>query len=277
VRIVIGEDSALFREGLASLISSADHEVVSRAATAATLVSQVRAHEPDIVVTDIRIPDSHEGILAAREIRQWSPTMPILLLSQHIEVRHLMDLASSGAIGYLLKDRVLDVDEFLGALARVAAGGSALDSDVVSRLLSVAHAESILDALTPRELDVLSLMAQGLSNSAISEHLFLSARTVETHCGNIFTKLDLTGSSAENRRVRAILAYLGATRERRLSGEDGPVTVPADRQTSKPSGCRRAENLAGSLDERCRRDELVARRHKLHDRREIAPIPIHRV
>jgi DNA-binding NarL/FixJ family response regulator len=210
VRIVIGEDSALFREGLASLLHSAGHEVVGRAATAAAAVSQVRAHLPDAVVLDIRMPSDDEGIVAALEIREWVPTMPIMLLSQHIEARRTLDLISSGAIGYLLKDRVLDVDEFLSALGRVAAGGTAMDGDVVARLLGAARVSSVLDSLTPRELDVLSLMAQGWSNAASGRRLFLSERTIETHCGGIFAKLDLTASADENRRVRAILTYLDA-------------------------------------------------------------------
>lgn len=210
MRVVIGEDSALFREGLAALLSSAGHEVVARASTAPAAVSQVRAHVPDIVVLDIRMPSDEEGVQAALEIREWNPTMPILLLSQHIEARRVVNLVATGAIGYLLKDRVLDVDEFLVAMDRVAAGGTSLDGDVVARLMGVARATQALDALTPRELDVLSLMAQGWSNAAIGKRLFLSARTVETHCGSLFAKLGLTESVDENRRVRAILTYLDA-------------------------------------------------------------------
>lgn len=212
MRIVIGEDSALFREGLASLLESAGHEIVGRAATAATAVSQVRAHQPDAVVLDIRMPSDDEGIAAALEIRRWAPAMPILLLSQHIEARRTLDLVSQGAIGYLLKDRVLDVDEFLQALDRVAAGGTALDSDVVARIVGAARTGSVLDDLTPREFEVLSLMAQGWSNAAIGRRLFLSERTIETHCGGIFAKLGLRESADENRRVRAILAYLDGAR-----------------------------------------------------------------
>ena len=210
MRIVIGEDSALFREGLAALLGSAGHDVVARASTAATAVAQVRVHEPDAVVLDIRMPTADEGIAAAVEIRQWSSAMPIMLLSQHIEARRVLDLVSAGSIGYLLKDRVLDVEEFLNALERVAAGGTVLDGDVVARLMGVARSRSALDDLTPRELDVLALMAQGGSNAAIARRLFLSERTIETHCGSIFTKLGLTESVEGNRRVRAILTYLDA-------------------------------------------------------------------
>ncbi|GAA1934608.1 response regulator transcription factor [Microbacterium aoyamense] len=210
MRVVIGEDSALFREGLAALLETAGHEIVGRAATAPATVAQVRAHRPDIVVLDIRMPSDDEGIGAALEIRAWEPPTPVLLLSQHIETRHTVDLVAGGAIGYLLKDRVLDVDEFLVALDRVAAGGTALDPEVVTRLLGAARAASILDALTPREVDVLSLMAEGWSNAAIGQRLFLSERTIETHIGSIFAKLGLPESPDGNRRVRAILAYLEA-------------------------------------------------------------------
>ncbi|MGB4136829.1 MAG: response regulator transcription factor [Microbacterium sp.] len=210
MRVVIGEDSALFREGLAALLESAGHEIVGRAATGAAAVAQVRAHGPDVVVLDIRMPSDDEGIAAALEIREWLPPTPVMLLSQHIETRRTVDLVAGGAIGYLLKDRVLDVDEFLAALERVAAGGTALDPDVVTRLLGAARAASVLDALTPRELEVLGRMAEGWSNAAIGARLFLSERTVETHIGSIFAKLSLPDSPDQNRRVQAILAYLEA-------------------------------------------------------------------
>lgn len=210
MRVVIGEDSALFREGLAALLETAGHEIVGRAASAAAVVAQVRAHRPDVAVLDIRMPSDDEGIDAAIEIRAWDPPTPVMLLSQHVVTRRTMDLVTTGAIGYLLKDRVLDVDDFLVALDRVAAGGTALDPEIVTRLLNSARSGSILDALTPRERDVLALMAEGLSNHAISARLFLSERTIETHTGSIFAKLALADSPDENRRVRAILAYLDA-------------------------------------------------------------------
>jgi DNA-binding NarL/FixJ family response regulator len=210
MRVVIGEDSTLFREGLAALLTSAGHDIVGRASTGPAAVAQVRAHRPDVVVLDIRMPSDDEGISAALEIREWSPPTPVMLLSQHIETRRTVELVAGGAIGYLLKDRVLDVDEFLVALERVAAGGTALDAQVVTRLLGAARATSVLDALTPREIEVLALMAEGLTNSAIGQRLFLSERTVETHIGSIFAKLALPESPDENRRVRAILAYLDA-------------------------------------------------------------------
>ena len=210
MRVVIGEDSALFREGLSALLESAGHEVVGRAATAATAVSQVRALGPDVVILDIRMPHDDEGIDAALEIRAWDPPTPVMLLSQHIETRRTVELVTSGSIGYLLKDRVLDVDEFLAALERVAAGGTALDPEVVQRLLGAARATSVLADLTPRETEVLALMARGWSNGAVAERLYLSPRTVETHIGSIFGKLGIIDSPGENRRVRAILAYLEA-------------------------------------------------------------------
>ncbi|MHA3722553.1 response regulator [Leucobacter sp. HY1910] len=221
MRIVIGEDSALFREGLAALLASAGHEIVGRAATAADAVAQTRAHTPDVVVLDIRMPADDEGITAAIEIRNWDPPTPIMLLSQHIETRRTVELVAEGAIGYLLKDRVLDVDEFLTALDRVAAGGTALDPDVVLRLLGAAHSPSRVDTVTPREREVLMLMAEGWSNHAIGARLFLSERTVETHIGSIFAKLDLPESPDGNRRVQAILVYLesAADRHTQLSRE----------------------------------------------------------
>ncbi|QDP98376.1 response regulator transcription factor [Microlunatus elymi] len=212
MRVVIGEDSALFREGLAALLNSAGHEVVGRAADAATAVAQVRAHRPDVVVLDVRMPARDEGIQAALEIRAWNPPTPVLLLSQHIEVRRSVELVGSGTdgFGYLLKDRVLDVDEFLVALERVAAGGSVLDPEVVARLLGRHRSGTVLDRLTSREREVLALMAEGRSNAAISNRLCLSERTVETHIANILIKLDLDDAATDNRRVRAILTYLEA-------------------------------------------------------------------
>lgn len=210
MRVVIGEDSALFREGLAALLESAGHEVVGRAATASSTVGQARALAPDVVILDIRMPHDDEGIDAALEIRDADPRTPVMLLSQHIETRRTVELVTSGAIGYLLKDRVLDVDEFFTALGRVASGGTALDPEVVRRLLGAARASSVLDCLSPREGEVLGLMARGWSNAAIAEKLFLSQRTVETHIGSLFGKLGIAESPDQNRRVRAILAYLDA-------------------------------------------------------------------
>ncbi len=213
LRIVIGEDSALFREGLAALLATVGHEVVGRAGSAATAVAQSRAHQPDVVVLDIRMPSADEGLDAALEIRAWDPPTPVLLLSQHIEARRSVELVTGGGFGYLLKDRVLDVDDFLVSLERVARGGTALDPEVVARLVGAARAATILDALTPRELDVLQLMAEGRSNAAIGTRLFLSERTVESHVRSVLGKLAIPDSAGDHRRVLAILAYLDARRE----------------------------------------------------------------
>jgi DNA-binding NarL/FixJ family response regulator len=206
VRIVIGEDSALFREGLASLLSHAGHDIVGRAADADTLVAVVAQAQPDLAIVDVRMPPglADDGARAARKIRTAQPDVAILLLSQHIETRHSVELVSQGGFGYLLKDRVLDVDEFLESIARVAAGGSALDPEVVGRLLG----RPATAALTPREREVLGLMAEGCTNVAIARRLFLTERTVETHVGNIMAKLGLETNVEEHRRVLAVLAYL---------------------------------------------------------------------
>ena len=210
MRIVIAEDSALFREGLAALLTVAGHEIVGRASNAQQAISLTCAHRPDIAVLDIRMPRDDEGIGAALEIRAREPEIPLLLLSQHIETRRTVDLVLGGAIGYLLKDRVLDVTEFLIALERVAAGGTALDPEVVTRMLGSARSTAVLEGLTSREEEVLALMAEGWSNQAIATRLFLSERTIETHIGSIFAKLELPETADGNRRVRAILAYLEA-------------------------------------------------------------------
>jgi DNA-binding NarL/FixJ family response regulator len=209
VRIVIGEDSTLFREGLASLLTDAGHEIVGRAPDAETLVAVVAEAQPDLAVIDIRMPPdlTDDGARAARLIRSQHPGIAIVLLSQHVETKHSVELVSSGGFGYLLKDRVLDVDDFLASLDRVAAGGSALDPEVVGRLLG---ARESLAALTAREHEVLALMAEGLTNVGIARRLWLTGRTVETHIGSILAKLDLTTNEEEHRRVLAVLRYLGS-------------------------------------------------------------------
>jgi DNA-binding NarL/FixJ family response regulator len=208
VRIVIGEDSALFREGLARLLIDAGHDVVGRAADAETLVDVVTTTRPDLAVIDIRMPPdlTDDGARAARRIRETDPGVAIVLLSQHVETKNSVDLVSKGGFGYLLKDRVLDVDEFLESLNRVAAGGSALDPEVVGRLLGQPTTPA---ALTPREREVLALMAEGLTNVGIARRLFLNERTVETHVGSILAKLGLVANVEEHRRVLAVLTYLG--------------------------------------------------------------------
>lgn len=211
MRVVIGEDSALFREGVAALLSSSGYDVVGTAADADTLVDVVRATRPDIAVVDIRMPPDRtdDGVRAAAALRRDLPGLPVLLLSAHVETRHSVALVSQGAFGYLLKDRVLDVDDFLATIERVAAGGSALDPEVVGRLLA-ARSGSALTTLTPRELDVLRLMAEGRTNLGISRRLWLTERTVETHVSSILAKLDLVPDDDGHRRVLAVLAYLEA-------------------------------------------------------------------
>jgi DNA-binding NarL/FixJ family response regulator len=211
VRVVIGEDSALFREGLAGLLADAGHEVVAKAADAPSLVAAVDAARPDLAVIDIRMPPDHtdDGARAARAIRDRHPDLGIVLLSQHIETRHSVDLVSRGRFGYLLKDRVLDVDDFLDAIRRVAAGGSALDPEVVSRLIGGRRADDPLAALTAREREVLAAMAEGRTNVGIARRLWLTERTVETHVGSIMAKLGLAADEESHRRVQAVLVFLG--------------------------------------------------------------------
>ncbi|MFF1605520.1 response regulator [Streptomyces mirabilis] len=210
MRIVIGEDSALFREGLARLLADAGHDIVALAADAPALVAAVADHRPDLAVIDIRMPPdlTDDGARAARQIRQTRPELGIVLLSQHIETRNAVELVAQGRFGYLLKDRVFDVDDFLDALVRVAAGGTALDPEVVARVIGVRR--DPLAALTPRELEVLALMAEGHTNLGVARRLWLTERTVETHVASIMAKLSLGTSTEHNRRVLAVLAYLTA-------------------------------------------------------------------
>ena len=209
MRIVIGEDSVLFREGLALLLEDAGLTVVAKASDAPSVVSAVRKHQPDLAILDINMPPDHtdDGARAARILRDDHPDLGILLLSQHVESQYSVELLRSGGFGYLLKDRVFDVEEFLDALRRVASGGSALDPEVVARLLTPER--DGMEFLTTRERDVLGLMAQGYTNVGIARRLWLSDRTVETHVGNIISKLRLSDSDEEHRRVVAVLTYLG--------------------------------------------------------------------
>ncbi len=212
MRIVIAEDSTLFREGLASLLADADHDIVARVPDAVTLMEAVRDHHPDLAIVDVRMPPDHtdDGARAAAALRATYPELGILLLSQHIETTHSVHLVSTGAFGYLLKDRVLDVDDFLDALDRIASGGSALDPEVVGRLISINSTQQPLHALTARERDVLSLMAQGHTNAGIARRLSLSGRTVETHIASLLTKLGIEPTTPGHRRVLAVLTYLNA-------------------------------------------------------------------
>jgi DNA-binding NarL/FixJ family response regulator len=213
VRIVIAEDSVLLREGLAGLLNDAGHEVVARLGDAEKLMAVVEKEQPDLAILDVRMPPTYvdEGMLAAADIRQRFSRTAVLVLSQHIETRHAIELVSSGGgFGYLLKDRVLHVDDFLEAASRVARGGSALDPEVVARLVAPHPRGQAFRELTGRELEVLSLMAEGLTNAGIAKRLWLTERTVEAHVRAIFSKLDLSVSQDEHRRVLAVLTYLRA-------------------------------------------------------------------
>ena len=214
MRIVIGEDSALFREGLAKLLTDAGHEIVAKADDAPSLVASVLDHRPDLAIIDIRMPPDRtdDGARAARHLRAHDARLGIVLLSQHLETRYSVDLATHGHFGYLLKDRVFDVDDFMDALQRVAAGGSALDPEVVATLLGPRREHDPLTTLTPRERDVLGLMAEGRNNTGIARRLFLAERTVETHIASIMQKLRLHETGEERRRVLAVLAGLGLRR-----------------------------------------------------------------
>lgn len=211
MRVVIGEDNTLLREGLVLLLTSAGHEVVAVAATGPEVLPALLAHRPDAAVLDVRMPPSFrdEGLRAALAARREIPGLPVLVLSQYVEETYAVELLGGGAsgVGYLLKDRVGRVDEFLDALERVAAGGTALDPEVVTELLTRRRNDP-LDALTPREREVLALMAQGRDNAEIAQLLVVSDRAVSKHIGNVFAKLGLPASDSGHRRVLAVLAYL---------------------------------------------------------------------
>jgi DNA-binding NarL/FixJ family response regulator/class 3 adenylate cyclase len=212
IRVLVADDSVLFREGVARLLAEAGFEVAEQAADADELMEKVRKVEPSVVITDIRMPptNSTEGLVAAREIREQMPTVGVLVLSQYVEARHAVHLLERAPdrVGYLLKDRVSDVSEFADAVRRVARGGSVIDPQVVAALLGRARERSPLQELTDREREILALMAEGRSNQAISERLFLSPKTVEAHVAHIFTKLDLLPTADDHRRVMAVVMYL---------------------------------------------------------------------
>jgi DNA-binding NarL/FixJ family response regulator len=211
VRIVIAEDTVLLREGLAGLLEDAGHEVVARVGDAEALLAVVAEHQPEVAIVDVRMPPTYEdeGTRAAVEIRSRYPETAVLVLSQSVEARYAVELVrGGGGFGYLLKDRVLDVDDFLDAVRRVAAGGSALDPEVVATLLEPAGASDPLSALTAREREVLGLMAEGRANAGIAQRLWLTEKTVETHVRSILGKLGLQVSEQDNRRVLAVLTYL---------------------------------------------------------------------
>ncbi|HEU5151845.1 MAG TPA: response regulator transcription factor [Iamia sp.] len=214
MRIVIAEDSVLLREGLIRLLVDAGEEVVGTAGDAEEAMAVIEAKRPDIVVMDVRMPPTHtdEGLRAAIRARELWPEIAVLVLSQWVEERYATELlaGSTTGVGYLLKDRVADVRDFVDAVRRVGAGGTALDPDVVSQLLATSRNRSPLAALTPRETEVLKLMAEGRSNRAIAEALVVSDGAVEKHVSNIFMKLDLPIADTDHRRVLAVLRYLEA-------------------------------------------------------------------
>ena len=218
MRIAIAEDSAVIRAGLAEILADRGHDVVAAVGNAEDLAAAVEEYRPDVAVVDVRMPPDYtdEGIRAAIAIRRDHPGTGVLVFSQYIETRHAADLlgAAAGAgaagVGYLLKDRVGNVGEFVEALSRVADGGTALDPEVVTQLLRASRRTDGLGALTAREQDVLALMAEGRSNGAIAAALVISERAVEKHVANIFSKLGLAPSDADHRRVLAVLRYLGS-------------------------------------------------------------------
>jgi DNA-binding NarL/FixJ family response regulator len=214
VRVVVADDNLLIREGLAALLREAGIDVVGKAASGDDLLLKVRSYRPDVAIVDVRMPPTHtdEGLRAARQIRSEHREIGVLILSQHLEVPLAMRLLSEGAegLGYLLKERVTDLEEFKSALRRVADGGSALDPLVVSQLLSRGRNGDPLGALTPREREVLELLAEGRSNKAIAEQLVITLRAVQKHVTSIFAKLNLPATDDDHRRILAVLTYLRA-------------------------------------------------------------------
>jgi DNA-binding NarL/FixJ family response regulator len=214
VRVVLAEDGVLLREGLARLLAEVGFEIVGQCTTADDLLLKVRSYSPDVAIVDIRLPPTHtdEGFRAAQEIRARYPAVSVLVLSQYLELGLAEELLAESAegVGYLLKDRVSDVKEFAAAVRRVAEGGSALDPTIVSQLLGRLRRDDPLAELTPREREVLELMAEGRSNQGIAERLVITERAVQKHATNIFRKLGVTASSDDHRRVLAVLAFLNA-------------------------------------------------------------------
>jgi DNA-binding NarL/FixJ family response regulator len=211
MRLVIAEDTALLREGLAGLLEDAGHTVLARVGDAASLLAVVAEHEPELAIVDVRMPPTYEdeGMRAAVEIRKLHPDTAVLVLSHHVEGRYAVELVGSGGgFGYLLKDRILDVDEFLEAAVRVSKGGSALDPEVVKQLLLPPQDDEALARLTPREREVLGLMAEGKTNAGIARQLWLTEKTVETHVSSILGKLGLPLDGDTHRRVLAVVTYL---------------------------------------------------------------------
>ena len=212
IRTIVADDSVLLRDGIVRLLGDSGFDVVAAVGDADALLDAVTEHQPQLCVVDVRMPPTHtdEGLRAAIEIRRRDPSIAVLVLSQYVEEHYAGELLGGdvSGVGYLLKDRVIDVEDFLAALHRVADGGSAVDAEVVSQILGRSRRSSELEHLTPREREVLELMAEGLSNGAIAERLVVSGGAVEKHISNVFTKLGLQPEDGANRRVMAVLAYL---------------------------------------------------------------------
>lgn len=212
MRVILADDGVLFREGMARILGASGFEVIGQVGDGAALVDLVRDEPPDVVIVDLRMPPGYadEGIEAAAAIRAIAPPVGLMLLSQYVEAHHALRLMTEfdGGVGYLLKDRVSDLTAFASDVRRVAAGGVVIDPDLVARLVARRREQDPLDRLTERERAVLALMAQGLSNAALADELYLSLRTIEGHVGNIFTKLDLAPDDRENRRVLAVMRFL---------------------------------------------------------------------
>jgi DNA-binding NarL/FixJ family response regulator len=212
LRVVIAEDSVLMREGIASLLEGAGFEIVGKSSTADDLLLKVRSYKPHVAIVDIRMPPNHtdEGLVAAKEIREQHPEVGVLVLSQYVEPSYAMELIADDAegVGYLLKDRIPDVDEFRSSVRRVAEGGSALDPAIVTQLVGRRRSDDPLETLTPREREVLELMAEGRSNQSIAQKLVVTERAVEKHVTSIFGKLRLPATAEDHRRVLAVLAFL---------------------------------------------------------------------
>jgi DNA-binding NarL/FixJ family response regulator len=214
LRVVVADDSVLLRDGVVRLLTDSGFDVVAAVGDADALIDAVTEHDPDLCLVDVRMPPTHtdEGLRAALEIRKHRPDVAVLVLSQYVEERYAAELLEGdvAGVGYLLKDRVIDVDDFLASLRRVAAGGSAVDAEVVSQILGRSRRGSELDRLTPREREVLKLMAEGLSNAGIAERLVVSQGAVEKHISNVFLKLGLDPGDGAHRRVLAVLRFLRA-------------------------------------------------------------------
>jgi DNA-binding NarL/FixJ family response regulator len=212
IRTIVADDSVLLRDGVVRLLSDSGFDVVAAVGDAEALLDAVTEHDPDLCIVDVRMPPTHtdEGLRAAIEIKRRSPEVAVLVLSQYVEERYAGELLTGNVsgVGYLLKDRVIDVDDFLASLRRVAAGGSAVDTEVISQILGRSRNRVEIDRLTPREREVLTLMAEGLSNAGIAERLVVSAGAVEKHISNVFMKLGLEPEEGAHRRVLAVLTYL---------------------------------------------------------------------